>query len=209
MTRDMSPWRPLRRMAKRLAVHLSTAFRWRHRLLAYLNAQPKPSLSGLVMTSEAYVPYSEKGNRRTRGPGSWGARALQTGPSRFRRFIHGQPSCVLVASAGNQRVLVLASQGRPSVVQLKESLSRLLQTGANVQAVGLLPYADACRLLKVPHAQAPHSFGTVDRLRGGLYTWLRQMCGVATRYLPHYLTWFERIAHTARPQPEGGSAPAA
>ncbi|HLN61956.1 MAG TPA: hypothetical protein VK464_10445 [Symbiobacteriaceae bacterium] len=209
MTRKMSSWQPLRRMAKTLAVHPSTAFRWRHRLLAELNTQPKPLLTGLVMASEAYVPYSEKGSRRTSGPGSWGARASQTGPTRFRRFIHGKPSCVLVVCAGNQRALVLTSQGRPSVIQLKASFSQLLGTRAKLQAIGLLPYADVCRHLRVPYSEAPHSHGAVDRLRGGFYTWLRQMCGIATRYLPHYLTWFERIAHTARPQPEGGTAPAA
>lgn len=196
-------------MAKTLAVHLSTAFRWRHRLLAALTAQPKPVLTGLVMVSEAYVPYSEKGSRHTNGPGSWGARAVQLGPSRFRRFVQGKPSCILVACAGNQRALELASQGRPSVVQLKASLSRLLGSRAKLQASGLLPYSDACRELTVPLSKAPHFHGPVDRLRGGFYAWIRQMCGIATRYLPHYLTWFLRIAHNARPQPEPGTTPAA
>ena len=195
MTATISRWMPVRRMAAALCVQVTTAFRWRHRLFAAVSPQPQPVLTGTVAASEAYVPYSEKGSRRPGGPGSVGAQSArgifpETGPSRFRRFVHGQPSFVLLACAGEQQAVVLTGAGRPSASLLKASLQPLLGTRARVQAVGLAPYAQACRLLGVPCAEAAQGRWLVDGLRRQFYAWLHPMRGVATRYLLHYVTWF-------------------
>lgn len=195
MTNSISRWMPVRRMAAALRVQATTAFRWRHRLFAAVSPQPQPVLTGTVVVSEAYVPYSEKGSRRPGGPGSLGARSAAgvfatTGPGRFRRFINGQPSFVLLACAGEQQAVVHAGQGRPSPPVLQAALAPLLGSGAQVQAVGLAPYVRACQVLDVPCSEAIRSGSLVDGLRRQFYSWLHPMRGVATRYLLHYVTWF-------------------
>ena len=184
----------LRHSAALLGVHLATAFAWRHRLLAHLSLQPQPVLSGSVTASEAFVPYSEKGSRKTFGPGSYGARCAATpGRRPFRRFIDGKPTCVLLACAGKQHAVVPISRGRPGPVQLCLVLKQILGIGSALMAEVTALYAETCRSLGI-HLQYPS-----DAAKGALrfhrtfHPWLRKFCGVATRYLEHYLSWYRLV----------------
>ena len=209
MTGKMSRWMPVRRMAAAFRVTVATAFRWRHRLMRAVSPQPCPVLTGSVVTSEAYLPYSEKGSRQPGGPGSRGARSSrgifpETWPARFRRVRDGKPSFVLLACDSQQQAVVLAGQGRPSSQLLQTTLKPRLGAGAVVQASGLAPFLEACHQLAVPCAEAPVSGCRVDRLRRRFYSWFRPMHGVATRYLLHYVTWFTlagRLIHLPLPVP--------
>ena len=58
----------LRKVAARLDVHLSTAFRWRHRFLKAPKAVKPKVLEGTVETDETYFLYSEKGSRKLDRP---------------------------------------------------------------------------------------------------------------------------------------------
>ncbi|HLN65254.1 MAG TPA: hypothetical protein VK464_27350 [Symbiobacteriaceae bacterium] len=206
MTDRMADRLSLRRMAAVLRVHPSTAFRWRHRLLDSLRPHPTPILTGTVATSEAYVPYSEKGSRRTDGPGAWGRRRRPAvrqnqGPGRFRRVADGKPSFVLLATAGQQEAVTLAGRGRPTPAELHQALRPLLASGVEVEAVGLAPYAEACEQMSVRCAEAAlPARRSVDQLRSRFYGWLHPFRGVATRYLPNYITWFSFLGRlTPRP----------
>ena len=206
MTDRMADRLSLRRMATGLRVHLSTAFRWRHRLLDSLRPLPAPTLTGRVATSEAYVPYSEKGSRCTLGPGAWGRRrrlaALENlAPVRFRRVADGKPSFVLLATTGRQEAVALAGRGRPTPTELQAALRPLLTPEVEVEAVGLAPYAEACQRLALHWAEAAlPARRSVDRLRSRFYGWLHPFRGVATRYLPNYIAWFASLGRlTPRP----------
>ena len=59
---------PLRQVASRLGIALSTAFHWRHRALAPLSAQPRGKLSGDVRVETFHVKYSEKGKQDHQRP---------------------------------------------------------------------------------------------------------------------------------------------
>lgn len=199
----------VRKAAAFLGVQVATAFRWRHRLLSALCRQPQPLLTGIVAASEAYLPYSEKGSRRTSGPGAHGSRFTPvrrtTGQRPFRRFVEGKPSCVLLACAGEQQVTVIV--GRPLPEGLQSCLAEVLGAGAELWAGGLAPYAEACRRLGIAHRDllaqgtagwVSHPCRGVDRLRVQLHGWLRKFRGVATRYLHHYLAWYRFASRSAR-----------
>lgn len=205
----------IRRMAAAVGVQPSTAFRWRHRLLSSLCRRPQPVLTGLAAASEAYVPYSEKGSRKSHGPGAHGSRLgclrRTAGPLAFRRFTDGRPSCVLLACTEERQVLVIAGRGQVLPEALQSCLARVLGAGAELWALGLAPYAEACRRSGIPYRDmSPQGAAgrlqspcrDVDRLRWHLYAWLRQFRGVATRYLQHYLAWFQWVSRSARPQPK-------
>lgn len=171
----------VRRAAATLRVSVTTAFRWRHRVLNALRMQPAPRLAGsTVAVAEAYVPFSEK------GAGAVG----RHGGTLFAR----KPSCVLLVRSAHQQEAVIASSGRPRVEDLVKTLTPMLQPGAEVWASGLGPYDQACRCMGVKRSQIPeqggiHQFWAVESFRRTLFVWLARFQGVATRYLDNYLCW--------------------
>jgi transposase-like protein len=207
----------IRSTARDLGVGIPTAFRWRHLKLKDLAGLPQPVLTDAVGASEAYIPYSEKGSRKTHGPGSWGYRLASASVHipralRFRRFIEGRPSCVLVACDSHRRAVAIVSQGRPDPSQLETALKRLLGDGSRLSGPGGAAYAEACRRLGLPWEPEAIQPGRCDRssvcerartLMGSLYGFLMPFRGVATRYLGHYLAWF------AATRPGAGVPPAA
>lgn len=162
---------PLRRHAAELGIHLSTAFRWRHRHLSVVASQPQPKLAGEVVMGEAYVGFSQKGQR--------------VKPQHARRFVQRQPSRILlfVGSSGQRMAMVgsavhhmaeatcpgdgtavashpeqptdLLGAGRPgtgrkAVAQRRTSLlqaclKEALAPDAEVHVKGLPAFADICR----------------------------------------------------------------
>ncbi len=198
LARCMALVLPVRQTAAELDVQVATAFRWRHRLLSALNQRPQPTLTGTVQVCHTFIRYSEKGSRCSGGPGArgkgwWGGR-------RFRRFIDGKPSCVLLAQGPAQpAAAAIVSRGRPEPEDLKRHLGPLLDPGAQVFSTGMAPYEEACRRLDIPHRNGWALEGEGDPgfrgrnvlgLQIELHGWLRRFHGVATRYLAHYLHWF-------------------
>lgn len=150
----------LRQVASRLGISLSTAFRWRHRALAVLAAQPRAQLEGDVSVDVFLVKYSEKGSRICNGPGSWGywnllRRGLADGGSRscagggrnrFRLFIDGRPLNVMVAETDGGYELEILGQGRRTPDMVGQGLSRLVKPGSRVFAFGGNEYRQACEV---------------------------------------------------------------
>ena len=57
----------LRKCAEKLGIALSTAFVWRHKVLAAMKRLDLPDFEGILETDETYFLYSEKGSRRIQG----------------------------------------------------------------------------------------------------------------------------------------------
>ncbi|HYF90839.1 MAG TPA: IS1595 family transposase [Symbiobacteriaceae bacterium] len=194
MARAMGRGLSIRRTAAAVGIRVPTAFRWRHRLLGALRDRPQPLMTGSVAASETYVRYSEKGSRRTAGPGS--VRTTKLPVPVFRRVRDGKPSCVLLATGEMGAVaLAVVGQGRPTPEELAACLAQVLGIGAEVRASGLAPYARACLCMGIPHIHEvfPWAAHPVEKLRRHLYSWLARFHGVATRYLPNYLCWFRFV----------------
>lgn len=203
---------PLRRIAADVEVCLATAFDWRQRLLGALSRQPQASVRGSATLSEAYVPYSEKGSRTTHGPGAYRKSGVSASTRRFRRFIDGKPTCVLLARAGLRLATGIASQGRPDAAQLRTCLSTLLEPGAEVWTLEPGKYATACQADIGSRADGPPQGALTWQLRTkpgllpeSLHAWLWPFRGVATRYLPNYLVWYRSVrANPRRPAEQVG-----
>lgn len=188
----------VRKAAALMQVCISTAFHWRHRVLSGLNARPRPQLVGAVAVTEAYIRYSEKGSRRSNGPGSRGRHLPDLRP--FRTLIEGRPSFVLLASDDRHHVAVVIGQGRPPLPALQSCLGQVVGAGAHLCSSGPAPYEAACRELGIPHQQGQdvrwrggalgQALKVVELLRMDLYQWLGRFRGIATRYLANYLAWF-------------------
>lgn len=209
MVVQMDRPRSLRSLAAELSVHLSTAFRWRHRWLDALCRQEQPPLKGQVSVAAVSVPYSEKGSRTCRGPGSWGFwNWLRRGPrpgdgdrfrfdrNRFRLLADGRPSTVLLAQNAVRHVSVVLGQ-KPGVERYEWGLKQLVSRDAEVYGNGQSQkpaFTQACQRLNRPLLRQEGASRAADMpvipKPEHPVGWLTQFRGVATKYLDHYMAWF-------------------
>ena len=169
----------LRRMAKLLRVHLTTAFRWRHRWLEALRKQGQEPVEGRVSVNIALVPYSEKGSRICNGPGSWGYRDILRRPKprpgdddqpaitrhRFRRLIDGQPVRVMQAQNHIGHVHYILGQGKPDEDLLGCALSRLVTGGAKIYNFSSAPMKAVCREIRLRYRDGWAVASRIGRFR--------------------------------------------
>ena len=176
----------VRQAGRVLGVDKDTAFLWRHRLLAPLDASDCTLLSGAVALEETFFAHSEKGSRTL------------DRPPRRRRALHRidiTPVWVLVArDPAGQVVSGVVGPRRPD----PEDLERILlpHLGEDVQLVSTIGhYGAPARMadrIGLTHQRA--DFHSVDLVGARRYVldlrrWIRRFRGVATRYLANYLAW--------------------
>jgi len=151
---------PVRKAADRIGVHRTTAFRWRHRFLAWVKFDRPTSINGIVEADETFLLESQKGSRTLdRPPRQRGGRAI-------RRGISSKLDCILMARDRNGRTIdAVNGRGALTAAQLKRDL---------------VPRLDPQALLVSDSHAAYH-----ERFKA----WLTGFRGVASRYLPNYLGW--------------------
>ena len=155
------------------------------------------SFSGIVEMDETYFLYSEKGNRNIEGhkPRKRG------GSSKFRGISHEQV-CVLI-ERDRQKATYTGVLGRGRVVQtqLDKAIGSKLSSdntlcndawrvfSAYAKSKGLEHYrfkSDGTERVKgLYHIQNVNNYHS--RLKGKM----QRFNGVATKYLDHYLSWFQ------------------
>lgn len=216
MTSQMYETQSLRLTVLSVGIHLSTAFRWRHRWLAAQCQKQLEPLTGRVSAALAAVPYSEKGSRICRGPGSWGywnkylrgeppVRTMHPGLVRrpFRPLADGRATCVLLLQ--NEVTHVSRVLGpRPGVDAVEAGIMELLSRDAQVYDCELATkgpsslIAKACERVNLPCLNKADGSSTAGQNRSGQLPapehpigWLAQFRRVATKYLDHYMAWFD------------------
>lgn len=182
----------LRKVAARLGIDLTTAFRWRHRFLqAPKDLKPK-RLEGTVEADESYFLRSQKGSRKLDRP------ARKRGGKAKKRGLSDEQVPVLIARDRNNATTdqILVDRSAQSI---KAVLGPVLDTSAILVSDGAQAYrafANEANILHVAlnlsegerrwgvyHVQNVNSYDS--RLKG----WMRRFNGVATKYLDSYLGW--------------------
>lgn len=189
----------IRRSAKRVGIHPSTAFRWRHRICSALRSNDDTSLGGWVELGYYGIPFSEKGRRQLGRP------ARRRGP-RFRNLPIG-PSRVSVLAACDRRGGVWTDMCHSPVPnaaawqgalesQLAPSVAFTAKPGrfsaCAVFARRVAASYEPARLGGRRRSPLAHVHG-VSRYVRDLRSWMLRFRGVATRYLPNYLAWHRRL----------------
>lgn len=218
MTQQMNETRSLRGTSALLGVHLSTAFRWRHRWLADRCSQAHQPLSGSVSAALASVPYSEKGSLRCNGPGSWGywnkyrrgSLPRMTVPpgfvrSRFRPFVDGHAISVLLVWNDTTHTSRVLGQ-RPGVDKIQNGMRELVSSSAHVYDFEFARKGESSPIFRVcEQLNLPCQSGCQDAQNGWQGAegetcigrleypalWLSTFRRVATKYLHHYMAWFD------------------
>jgi transposase-like protein len=199
----------LRAAARRLHLHPSTAFRWRHRLLQGLQAGDREELVGWVELAMRRVLRSRKGERPGPGRRPWNR------PPRHRTlpwlWPAGQVAGVVVAC--DRRGHAVTGVVDAPVARDVE-LERILGGRIRGPSATEPPVVVAQPGPLAPPARFARSQAALYRSlqgRGHLpsdpllhvrtataygvrwHRWMRRFRGVATKYLPHYLIWHRRL----------------
>ncbi|MEK5063645.1 IS1595 family transposase [Cytobacillus sp. FSL R5-0596] len=187
----------LRKSAKLLGVHYVTLFYWRHKLLSAIKQMDFEHFEGIVEMDETYFLYSEKGKHEIEG-----RKARKRGGSSSQRGISKEQVCVL-AARDRQKVTYskVVGQGRIVKFRLEDAIgNKLSPTNAlctdawrafmtYAKEKGLEHYRFKSdgkeRVRGVYHIQNMNNYHS--RLKG----WINRFNGVATKYLDHYLNWFQ------------------
>jgi transposase-like protein len=184
----------LAKVAERLDVGETTAFRWRHRFLASL-ADDKPRvLSGIVEGDETFILESFKG-RRSGMPRP----ARKRGGKSAKRGLSAEQIPVLVVRDrhGSTTDAVLPKLNRVSITTALGGVVTPANDFCCDGGSAIVAFARKAgiptHILPVPgkpNAKAPDfHINNVNAYHGRLKEWLRRFHGVATKNLPNYLGW--------------------
>ena len=188
----------LRKAAWRVGVHLETSFRWRHRFLAAAKIDEACALTGIVEADETFILKSAKGSKTLvgRAPRKRGGKAKKKGLSTDEhdailivRDRHGTTTDQMLPDL---RAKTFATYLAPIVA--KDAV--LVSDGRDAYGA----FAQAQKILHVPiiASRGEHVYkgfhiqnvnGYMSRFKG----WLRPFNGVASKYLPSYLSWRRTI----------------
>lgn len=179
---------PVRRVASRIGIHPSTAFRWRHLLLDALRDGDGETVGGWVEIVSMRFPYSEKGSRKPRAdhpPGS-GTNVVIA----CDRLGYAVSAATEVSSGARldpaeiDRVLTPRLRPKPVITSADGHFGPVCRFAARIGA----RYHDSRRSGHDLPPLLAH-VRTAREYRTRLNRWMRRFRGVATRYLPNYLAW--------------------
>lgn len=182
----------LRKVAARLNVDLTTAFRWRHRFLKAPKARKAKTLKGTVEADETYFLYSEKGASKLTRP------ARKRGGTATKPGLSAEQVPVLIARDRNKATTdqILPDRSEKSIAAVLEPV---VAKSAILVSDGAKSYRAFANRAGIVHVElnvsaGQHRWGiyhvqNVNNYGSRLKTWMRRFNGVATKYLDTYLGW--------------------
>ena len=186
----------IREAAAEMGVAVSTAFRLRHRFLSAVQKHQPTLVAGLMEADETYFRESQKGCRKMkRTPRSRGGAPSKKkgGPRNLIPVLVGKvrgapyvTDRVLTAMTTDQAEEALRSVVGPDTLLCIDGSSALRTAAAKlgVATKSIAVTFDGRVSEGVYHVQ------TVNNYHERLKTWTnRKLRGVATKYLPNYLSW--------------------
>ena len=191
----------VRASAGRCAVAVGTAFRWRHRFLQTFKTATAP-LRGIVEADEAFVLDSRKGDRQLDRP------ARKRGGKATKRGLSREQVPILVA-ADRSGTTLSAVLPEVSATAIQAVLEPAIDKDALLVTDGAAVYPRCAADLGISHEALNQSAG--ERVRGDLHiqtvnnrhqrlkSFLAPFRGIATKYLPNYLRWFQGVGLALHP----------
>lgn len=191
----------VRASAGRCAVAVGTAFRWRHRFLQTLKTATAP-LRGIVEADEAFVLDSRKGDRQLDRP------ARKRGGKAAKRGLSREQVPILMA-ADRSGTTLSAVLPEVSAKAIQAVLEPAIAKDALLVTDGAAVYPRCAANLSIRHEALNQSAG--ERVRGDLHiqtvnnrhqrlkSFLTPFRGIATKYLPNYLRWFQCVGLALHP----------
>jgi transposase-like protein len=191
----------IRRISRKLGIHPSTAFRWRHRLCAAIEQHHRDRLVGVVELAVRRSVRSRKGER-----------GLDRPPRRQRydrALIWPDKVCIVVGCDRAGQVVtgvVDHSHLHPSDIDqiVGPRIGAVAVVVAAYDPFGAIAAFARDRSWRFHDARHPdRQWGIHDPIAAGSFMrrfkrWLARFRGVATKYLPNYLAWRRALDRAER-----------
>ncbi|WP_282173504.1 IS1595 family transposase [Cytobacillus firmus] len=186
----------LPKIAKRLKIHISTAFYWRHKILYALETHGFNLLTGIVESDETFFRESMKGSEIAH------RKAKKRGEKDEKRGISNQKIAVVVAQDRNGNTIARnAGTGRFKAEETDAVIGGYIHPTALLCTDTATNYKKFAKMKKLQHE--PVNERQKQRVKKGIYhiqhvnnfhnrlkKWMERFQGVATKYLDNYLYWF-------------------
>ncbi len=194
----------LRQNAADFDIALSTAFKWRHKIMQGYSVAPSRKLKGIAEADETFFLFSEKGNKKV----SRRRISRKRGGSASKAGISNEQVPVIVGcDREGELILGVAGRGRISLKAIERVLgSRIdddavlctdshnsFKAFAKAHSIKYQPVniSKGKRVVKkIYHIQ--HVNGAHTRVKA----WMARFNGVATKYLNAYMGWFGLMEET-------------
>ena len=184
---------PLRVVAKKLDIDLTTAFRWRHRFLEIPAKNQSEQVTGIVEADETLFRESLKGQRNIHHRNA----RKRGGQGGINRKENKVPVLIVRSRDGQVRDFVFEELSQKNISQ---SLKPILAKDAILCTDGSSLYKAFTKKENISHYRLitldnqrvigkEFHIQNVNAYMSKLKTWIRKFNGVGTRYLPHYLGW--------------------
>ena len=188
----------IREAAKILNISKITSFIWRHRMLKTSQGSEEQVLYGVVEADETFFLESMKGNRNL------GRSARKRGGKASKRGVSKEQVSVLVACDRNgHEADFITGCGAVSSSWLEKNFTHHLDPEALLITDSAKSFGCFCRQKGVEHISINVSKGErskgiyhiqhVNSYHSTLKRWMMRFCGVATKYLNHYLGWCNEL----------------
>ena len=181
--------------AMALDIHISTAFKWRHKVLDALRQLEKDHLGGIVEADETYFLESRKGKHRYRvdNPRKHGGKAEKRGLS------NQQVAALIAIDRNGAIVSQVVGRGNTSYVEIDKAIGEHIAPGSILCTDAAKNYKAFAIRRKIRHEQLNpkhervrglYHIQHVNSYHSDLKRWIRNFNGISSKYLNNYLAWF-------------------
>lgn len=186
----------LPKIAKKLHIHISTAFYWRHKILNALGSLGFNQLIGILESNETFFRESMKGKEITH------RKAKKRGEKDDKRGISNLKIAVVVAQDRNGGVIArIAGRGRPKAEEIDTAIGEYIHPSALLCTDTATNYKKFATLKGLKHEtvnerqkqrvkKGIYHIQHVNNFHNRLKVWMVRFQGVATKYLNNYLYWY-------------------
>lgn len=187
----------LREAARANGIHRDTAFRWRHRFLAAVERGDSVVLQGEVAIGSTWFRHSRKGQKQAYGRADCSVTADPMAIGSVGRP-GGRVWAVLAKDARGLSISSVVGDVAPGARALSDSVRDRVAPGTRIRS-HRGPYSSeaACarrlglRFGRHSPASSDEEPEPVRAWAVRIKRWIRRFNGIATRYLSHYLSWFQ------------------
>ena len=192
----------VRKIAAEVGIHSNTAFAWRHKILNALNAIECETLNGIVEADETYFPLSYKGQKR-----NLPRPARKRGKQITTRGLSKEQVCVLTAIDRSKNMLLQSTcLGSIKTMYLDDVLGPKIASESVLVTDKHRAYPQFAKTHSLTHYALAYRklnhgihLQNVNSLHSQVKRFMKTFNGVATKYLDHYMAFYQWSNQDALP----------
>jgi transposase-like protein len=188
----------IRKSSKKLNISTSTAFRWRHRMLATSQSSEPQSLSGIIEADDTFFLESQKGQKKLNRPAR-----KRGGTSKKRGLSKDQVSVLVACDRAGKEADYITGFGPTTGDWLTNNFSEHIEKDAILITDSAPSFHKFCSEKHIEHIRINTTKGhrvkgvfhiqNVNSYHSLIKNWIRRFRGVATKYLANYLGWCNEL----------------